>query len=502
MQRSVSCKTTTRVLIAMTLLATAGCTVGPKYHPPSAPSVTTYTPRPLPTETVSSPGPAGDPQHFLVADDLPADWWTLFHSTELDSMVREALNNSPTLAAEAARLRQAQEEVRARIGATRYPTIGGNASVVGQQLDLAAYGIPFPNPSPFALLNGSVGFSYALDLFGANRRLIESLRAQAEYQQWQLEGGRLMLEGNVVAAAIRQASLHSQISLREQLIVLQRKELQITEERNRAGGASDNDVRSQNILLAEAEASLPPLRQQLDVVNDELAVLMGRPPADSPIREIALQSLQLPRDLPLTLPSSLVRQRPDIRAAESLLHQASANVGVAVANRYPQITLSASGGALGTSFVSGGEIWNVGAGLAAPLYNGGALKAEQRKAQAGYDEAASEYRQTVLQAFQQVADTLYAIQNDAQTLQSRTEAAEQAAASYKASVQRYHAGGASQLALLEAERRQLETELDRTGSVANRYLDSVTLYQALGGGWWNSHSFASGSTSKATATTH
>jgi outer membrane protein TolC len=167
------------------------------------------------------------------------------------------------------------------------------------------------------------------------------------------------------------------------------------------------------------------------------------------------------------------------------LHQASAGVGVATANRYPQITISASAGALGTSFITGGDIWNVAAGLAQPLYNGGALKAEQRKAQAAYDEANSEYRQTVIEAFQQVADTLYAIQNDAQTFQSRTAAAEQAEAAYQIDVQRYQAGGISRLALLEAQRQQLQTALDRSSSAENRYLDSATLFQALGGGWWN-----------------
>ncbi len=484
--------------LATALLPLQGCTVGPKYHPPAPPSVTTYTSQALPSKTVGSSGSAGEPQQFLSSSDVPADWWTLFHSAQLDSMVREALDNSPTLAAATARLRQAEDEVRARTGATRYPTIGGNASVEGEQLNLDAYGIPFPNPLPFALLNGSVGITYALDLFGGNRRLIESLRAQAAYEQWQLEGARLMLAGNVVSAAIRQADLHSQIHLTEQVIALRQKELQITESRYRAGGSSGDDVRSQEMLLAQAQASLPPLRQQLDIVNDQLAVLVGASPADVSMPAVNFDSLQLPRELPLSLPSSLVRQRPDIRAAESLLQQASACIGVAAANRYPRITLSASGGGLGTSLISGGDIWNVGAGLAQPLYNGGALRAEQRKAETSYDEAASEYRQTVLQAFQQVADTLYAIGNDAKTLQSRTEAADQAAAAYEISVQRYDAGGLSQLGLLEAQRLKLQTALDRTEPVASRYMDSAILFEALGGGWWNRSPVSSALVSKTT----
>ena len=293
-----------------------------------------------------------------------------------------------------------------------------------------------------------------------------------------------MLAGDVVAAAIRQAELHSQIALTQQIVELQQEELQIVQERYHAGGASDNDLRTHEISLAQAQALLPPLRQQVDIVNDQLAVLMGRAPAEASIPVFALESLRLPDELPLSLPSSLARQRPDIRSAESLLHQASANIGVAVANRYPQVVLSASGGALGTSFIGGGGIWNVGTGLAQPLYNGGALRAEQRQAQAAYNEAASEYRDTVLHAFQQVADTLYAIHNDAQTLQSRTAAADESADACSIATQRYQAGGISRLALLEAQRQQLQTALDRTDSVASRYLDSATLFQALGGGWW------------------
>lgn len=403
-------------------------------------------------------------------------------------MVREALGSNPALDVAAARLRQAQEEVRARAGATKYPSVTGNASVQGEQLNLAAYGIPFPNPSPFALLNGSIGVSYVLDLFGANRRLIEALRAQEEYQRWQFEGARLMLAGNVVSAAIRQAQLGAQIEIIRQMINIEQQEMGIVERRYRAGGISEYDVRSQRTLLAQTRAMLPPLEEQLDIVNDQLAVLIGKSPGEARVQNVSLDTLQLPQDLPLTVPSLLVRQRPDIRAAESLLHQASANVGVATANLYPQIVLSGSGGALGTSFTNGGDMWNVGTSLAQPIYNGGSLRAEKRKEQAAYDEANSTYRQTILQAFQQVADTLSSIQNDARTLETRTEAANEASAVFQVASHRYQAGGISELTLLEAQRQQLETALDRTESAANRFRDIATLFQALGGGWWNTPS--------------
>jgi len=471
--------------VALGLWLLTGCNVGPKYQPPTAPAVTTYTPQPQPAQTAASAGPAGVTQRFDSVASIPAAWWTLFHSPELDSMMQQALKNSPTLAQASARLREAEEDVNARTGATKHPTVTGNASVEREQENLAAYGIPFPNPSPFTLLNGSVAVSYALDIFGANRRAIEGLKAERDYQSWQLEGARLMLAGNVVAAAIRQAEFGKQIELTKQLLAIEQRELAITEARNRAGGASDSEVESRKSAVAETDAALPPLEAALDQVNHQLAVLMGKSPAEAEIPALSLDALHLPEELPVSLPSALVHQRPDIRAAESLLHQASANVGVATANLYPQIVLSASGGGTGTSFVSGGDIWNVATSLAQPIYNGGALRAEKRKAEAAYEEANSVYRQTVLQAFGEVADTLTAIEHDAQTLKARSDAASEADVSYQIAQGRSQAGGISELAVLEAERQQLQTELDRTAAAAARFADSATLFEALGGGWWN-----------------
>jgi NodT family efflux transporter outer membrane factor (OMF) lipoprotein len=470
-------------LLAVSLLA--GCTVGPRYHAPAPPTVASYTPEPQPAATVSSPGPAGSPQHLDVTTDIPAQWWTLFQSPELDRLVRESLANSPTLAQATARLKQAQEESDARTGATKYPSVNASISAQREQVDLATFGVPFPSPPPFGLLNGSVAVSYALDLFGVNRRLIESLNAQVEYQNWQLQGARLMLAGNVVAAAIRQAQLRSQIDLTRQMLALQQQQLVITEQRVQAGGLARYNINQQRTLVEQTRAALPPLEQQLDMVIHQLAVLIGKSPAEAHIEAVALDQLHLPEQLPLSLPSSLVRQRPDIRAAESLMHQASADVGVATANLYPQITLSATVGAIGTSFTSGGGIWSFGGALAQPIFNGGALRAEKRKAVAAYEEAGANYQQVVLQSFEQVADSLRAIDHDAQTLQARTAAAEQAETTFNIASQRYTAGGISQLSLLDAQRQYLQTTLDRTTSAAARYTDSASLLQALGGGWWN-----------------
>ncbi|HEY6489436.1 MAG: efflux transporter outer membrane subunit [Terracidiphilus sp.] len=470
------------------LLALVGCTVGPHYHPPTAPAAGTYTPAPQPSQTVSTSGLAGDAQRFGSTTDLPAQWWTLFQSPQINRMVQQALENSPTLAQAQAKLKEAQEELGARTGATKYPSVGGSASVQEEQPNLAAYGIPFPNPAPFTLLNGSIAVSYALDLFGANRHLIEGLRAQTEYEAWQLEGAHLMLAGNVVTTAIRQAQVRSQIEVTQRMVALQKQELSIVEQRLHAGGASEAEVRSQRTTVAQLQASLPPLKLQLDTMNDQLALLMGKPASEAQVETVRLEDLHLPSDLPLSLPSALVRQRPDIRGAEALLHQASANVGVATANLYPQIVLTGSGGGIGTKFTSGGDLWNVGASLTQPLYNGGALHAEKRKAEAAYQEAGSVYRQTVLQAFREVADELHAITRDAEALQARTEAAAAAEDSYQIDSHRYQSGGISQLALLDAQRQQLQTALDRSTSAANRFADSATLFEVLGGGWWNAKS--------------
>ena len=479
------CARLARCAVTLALLLLPGCTVGPRYHSPAPPTVTTYTPDPQASTTVTSPGTAGAAQHFNPASDIPGQWWTLFQSPELDRLVRDALANSPTLAQATARLKEAQEDSNARTGATKYPSVNASLSAQREQFNLATFGVQFPNPPPFGLLNGSVAVSYALDLFGANRRLIESLNAQADFQNWQLHGARLMLAGNVVAAAIRQAQLCSQIDLTRQMLALEEQRLAITEQSVQAGGLASYYVSQQRTLLEQTRATIPPLEQDLDVVNHQLAVLIGKSPAEGHIEVITLDQLHLPDELPVSLPSSLVRQRPDILAAESLVHQASAGVGIATANLYPQITLSASGGGIGTSFTQGGPVWNFGGSLAQPIFNGGALRAEKRKAVAAYEEAGANYQQVVLQAFEQVADSLRAIDHDAQTLQARTEAATQAEATYNIASQRYSAGGISQLSLLDAQRRYLQTALDRTTSAANRYADSASLFQALGGGWWN-----------------
>ena len=242
--------------------------------------------------------------------DIPSQWWTLFHSPELDRLVREALTNSPTLAQATARLKEAQEESNARTGATKYPTVNANVSVQREQVDLATFGVPFPSPPPFSLLNGSVAVSYALDLFGANRRLIEGLNAQAEYQRWQLQAARLMLAGNVVSAAIRQAQLRSQIEITRQMLELQQQQLNITEQRVQAGGLPQYEINRQRTLVEQTRAAVPPLEQQVAVVNHQLAVLIGRARQRPKSRESTWIACSFPMSCRLVFPRrSLARGR-------------------------------------------------------------------------------------------------------------------------------------------------------------------------------------------------
>lgn len=462
-----------------------GCTVGPDFHAPPAPDSATYTRGVAPSATAAATGPAGAAQTFETAAHAPRAWWTQFGSPELDALVDAAFRASPTLDDARARLVQAQENYNAQAGATRFPSVDATLSGTRQKIDLAAFGISsVPNPGPFSLYNASVSVSYLLDLFGANRRALEATLSQVGYRAYELDAARLSLAGNVVAAAIRRASLQRQIELTQQLADAQARQLAIIEARYAAGGVAQLDVRSQRTLLAQTRATLPPLAAQLAQSEHQLAVLIGRAPADAQFDNITLDALHLPDTIALTLPSTLARERPDIRAAEAVLHEASANVGVATANLYPQLSISASVGSERTQFHSlfdGLNVWNAGLSLTQPVFHGGELRAKRRAAQAAYDAALADYRLTVLQALQQVADALQAVQNDALALQSRDVAAREARASAEIARERYAVGGVSEFGLIDAQRNALQTALDRTRVQADRLADTAALYQALGG---------------------
>ncbi len=463
----------------------SGCAVGPEFKAPSAPAATGYSAQPVPRETASAPVLGGEAQHLADAN-VPADWWHLFQSPALDALVDEALRTSPTVGQAEARLRQAQAEADAQLGYAM-PSVDGTVSAVRQQVNPEAFGFNTPKPGPFTLYSASLSVSYALDLFGGVRRALEASRAQVDTQRYELEAARLTLAGNVVTSVVRIASLDAQIATTQKLIEVQRQQLDITQRRFGAGGVAQVDVLSQRTLLAQTEATLPLLRQQATQMRHRLSVLLGREPGAGLPDLPTLDALRLPDPLPVSLPSTLAQRRPDIRAAEAMWHEASANVGVATANLYPRITLSAGLGSETTGFRNvlgaGSSIWNLGTSLTQPIFHGGTLRARKREAEAAYDAAGAAYKQTVLQGLQEVADALHAVHNDAQTLQARALATDQAVQTLHSAEARYAAGGISTLALLDAQRQADQATLQQVQSRADRLLDSAALMQALGGGW-------------------
>jgi NodT family efflux transporter outer membrane factor (OMF) lipoprotein len=479
---------TLRMLVPAAIVGMlAGCAVGPDFRRPEPPASSTYVAGAQPSGTVAAKGPGGSPQRFEPGADIPSEWWSLFRSESLDRRIRIALEENPTLAQARARLAQAREDFNARAGATQYPAVDAGISVKRQKLNLASLGVSnVPEPGPFTLYNASISISYALDLFGGNRRALESLGAKVDYRRFELEAARRTLAANVVNAAIRQASLRARIGIVQDLLEAQGRQFAITEDRYKAGGVSALDVRNQNMLLDQTRALLPPLGRQLAQVTHQLAVYVGREPAESAIDEFDLDALHLPEEVPLSLPSSLARKRPDIRAAEALWHQACANVGVATADLFPKITVSGSLGSQRTDsgeLLNGVNVWSIAGNLMQPIFRGGELRARKRSAVAAYEEAAAVYRQTVLQGLQEVADTLSALDMDARTLQVRADAAGHARVGYGIARQQYLLGGISHLALLDAQRQLLQSEFDRVQAQADRYADTAALLHALGGGW-------------------
>jgi len=471
------------VLAAVSLLS--ACAVGPNFKQPAAPPTDQYTAGEEPRATAAATGAAGAAQHFVSGAVVPDRWWESFHSDALNALVEEALAHSPTVLQARARLKEAQEDLTAQSRGTLYPTFDAQLGVTREKINPAAFGIPeIPPQPPFTLYNAQVNVSYTLDAFGGERRMIEGTRAQSEYQSFETEAAELTLAANVVAAAIRQADLQGQVDYTERLLEAQGRQLAISEERYRAGGISLEELQNQRNQLEQLRATLPALKAQRQQVDHQLAVYTGKPPAAAAVPHFKLEDLQLPEELPLTLPSDLVRRRPDVRASEALWHQAGANVGVATANLFPNLTISGYAGSdttkasdLADSF----NVWSIGAKLLQPIFHAGELRARRSSAVAAYDAAAQAYGQTVLESLQQVADSLRVLEADALTLQARAAASEQSAASYAIARQRFDVGGISELSLLDAKRQDLQTRLDRSRAEAQRLADTAALLHALAG---------------------
>jgi NodT family efflux transporter outer membrane factor (OMF) lipoprotein len=468
-------------------LFAAGCTVGPNFQKPAPPAVDRYTPAPL-TATVATPGvTGGDAQRFEPGADIPGDWWTLFHSEPLNALVTEALAHNHDLKAAEAALAAAHETTLAQRGAY-YPQVSAGLSAVRQRQSGALAPTPSSNAFTYSLITPSLNIAYTPDVFGLQRRTGESLKAQEAAVRYQLAAAHLTLTSNVVAAAIQEASIEAQIDATRQLIDLDGKAVEILKYQLAKGYANRLDLAAQEAQLAQMTATLPQLVKQQAQQRDLLAVLVGRFPSQGPEGRFDLAALTLPTDLPLSLPSRLVEQRPDVLQAEANLHSASAQIGVAAANRLPNVQLSASVGSsalsLGNVFGPDTAFWTLGAELAAPLFDGGTLRHQERAARDTYRQTAEQYRSTVLNAFQNVADTLAALDQDAQGLKATAAAAEAAKVTLDLSERQYKAGYASYLSLITAEQAYQQARISLVQAEAARFADTAALFQALGGGWW------------------
>lgn len=461
-----------------------GCAVGPDFKRPATPDTQSYTATPLPAQTSSVPTPLGEAQHFVAGGWVNPQWWQELGSPKLNALIDDALQASPTLAKSQAVLRQAQELYAAQAGSTLYPQVDATLGAQRQRSTPSSLG-QVGEPREFSLYNAGVGARYTLDLAGATRRSLEALAANIDYQRYQLEGARLTLTGNIATATVTQARLAGQIQATEAILHSQKEQLGLTRERVRLGHAAPDDVLALQTMVEQTRAGIPLLRNQLQQNDHLLAVLAGREPGAGGLPCFSLQEFTLPADLPLTVPSELVRNRPDIQAAEALLHSANAEYGVAIAKLYPQLNLSATLGSqaltTGALFGSGSAVWSLVAQLTQPLFNPG-LPAEKRAALAAFDAAAANYRNVVLEALRNVADVLRALDNDAQRL-AALAAADAAAQESLASMQRqYSLGAAGYIQLLTAQQQAQQTRISLIEAQARRLADSVALYQAMGGG--------------------
>jgi NodT family efflux transporter outer membrane factor (OMF) lipoprotein len=507
-----SARVTAAILLAAAL---TGCAVGPGWHAPAAPRDVDYAPQSLGTLTSGSGAAA---QHLVAGRDIPAEWWTLFQSEALTSLVKRSLEANPTITAAQASLREAQELVRAQRGFF-FPTVAatfqaerhkvsGNTNgsqtigVQGSGLNKLPQ-IPetpaslntFPHnlPSYYTFYTSELSVGFAPDVLGSNRRQVESLAAQAEVQHFALEAAYITLASNVVAAAIQEAAVRAQIQATEQIIEAETKSLGILQQQLRLGFAMRIDVAAQETALAQTTATLAPLQKQLEQSLDLIRALTGGLPTQA-TEGFDLDALTLPPELPLSLPGKIIVQRPDVRAAEAQLRGANANVGVAIAAMLPQFSLTGQYGGNATQvsqmFAAGGPFWSVYGNASQPLFQGGALLHQERGARAALMQAAAQYQSTVITAYQNVADALHVLLSDADLLAADVEAENAAKVVYDLSLRQLQAGFVPALTFLSAQQMYNQALRTRVQAQAARLGDTVALFQALGGGWWNRQALA------------
>jgi len=478
-----------RLLMTAALLFTSACVVGPRFKKPAAPDVSGYTPAPITTTTTATPNVAGgEAQHLAEGGDIPGDWWTLFHSKPLNDLIERALKANPDLKAAQAALLVARENVLAQRGAY-YPSVSGSFSATRAKTSYEVSPVPNASVFQYSLFTPEVSVSFVPDVFGLNRRTVESLKAQQEQARFALAATNITLSSNVAAAVIQEASLRAQVDATNELIKINTNMLDILRSQYAKGYASELDVAAQESQLAQVAATLPPLLKQLAQQRDLLAVLAGGFPDKDLPEKFELSNLQLPQELPVSIPSKLVEQRPDVRQAEENLHSASALIGVARANRLPSFNLTGDIGsmalAFGNIFAAGNGFRDVSAGVTQPIFQGGTLMHRERAARAAYVQADEQYRSTVLTAFQNVADTLNALQQDADGLKAAAASKDAAAVTLDLARKQFQAGYVNYLGLLSAEQAYQQAVINLAQAEGNRYADTAALFQALGGGWWN-----------------
>ena len=477
---------TTAVLVLA--LSLSACKLGPDFFSPSAPPEQHYASRGERLPGEPSPEAEGAPkQNVAFGAKVTADWWRLFHSAALDTVVRQALADSPTIAEARATLLQAHELVLAAAGTT-LPQLDLGSQLARQAVNVAPTGLQRV-PIPVNVYGVGPTVSYQLDVFGSIKRQVEAQQALADTSEYQLAAAYLSLTGNIATQAITIAGLRAQIATVEQILEDDRQNLQLVNTAFAAGTASQVDVTTAESQLANDRTLRPPLRQQLSVATHALAVFAGKSPAEWAPPQFDLASLTLPGDIPVSLPSQLVRQRPDILAAEAQLHQAGALVGVATANLYPNLSLTAGVGQQATqvsNFFSGlYNAWNIGLGLSAPIFHGGTLRARKRAAVAGFEAARDAYRETVLQAFGQVADLLEALAHDAEAVGTQRHATDTAQEALRLVRLSYQNGNSTLLNVLDNERQAQQAELGLVRAETQRLLDTAQLFVGLGSGWWD-----------------
>ncbi len=473
----------TLIAVVVVIGLLTGCTVGPDFTSPAQPNVASYTSTPLPAKTASAQTFLGEAQRFTEGNPINRQWWHELGSVRLNGLVLDALQASPTLARAQATLRQTQELYAARAGSSLYPQVDANLGAQRQRFSPSSSGLT-SDAREFSLYNTGVGINYTLDLAGGNRRTLEALAARIDYQRYQLAGARSTLVAGIVTTAVTQASIYGQIEATKDILHMQEEQLELTKERVRLGQAAADEMDALQTPVEQTRATIPLLYTQLQQNEHLLAVLAGRAPGTGGLPTFTLADFTLPTDLPLIIPSELVRSRPDIQAAEALLHVANAEYGVAIAKLYPQVNLSADLGLLAlttdTLFSGSSTVWSLVGQMTQPLFRPG-LPAEKRAALAGFDAAAANYQDVVLESLRNVADVLRALENDAQRLAALTAAEGAAQRSFDSVQRRYELGAASYVQLLIAQQQLQQTRINLIEAQARRLVDSAALYQAMGG---------------------